>query len=434
MSAQPLLRDTSDWVRHPLHEVAVQAGPRLLAHLDDGPGLSAHRERSGPLRLCSLGELSQAAHRSAVRGRGGAGFPFAVKLDAAASGGRRPVVVVNAAEGEPASAKDFTLLVRAPHRVLDGAVLSAHALRTRTVHVVTPADRPAAGAAARVAVAERRRAGERIQWRLHTAAPGFVRGQARAVVELMSGREGLPVTAWQPEAVSGVRGRPTLLANAETFAQVAALVRLGPAGYAALGTPGEPGTVLLTIATRRWRRVVEVPFGAPWLDLADGLADEADGLACEDLDRPVLTGGYHGTWAAAGALRTGTVSRVAMAERGLALGAGVVLFPGARGCPVSLTERIVDYLAGESARRCGPCRHGLPALAAAFRAVCRGDDAGQDLARVHRLGLMVERRGACAHPDGTVRLVRSLLAACSAEVAVHEAGGCALAGTGDGLW
>ncbi len=83
--------------------------------------------------------------------------------------------------------------------------------------------------------------------------------------------------------------------------------------------------------------------------------------------------------------------------------------------------RIVDYLAGQSARRCGPCFNGLPALASALRGVSLG---GGDLARVEQLSEIVVRRGACAHPDGTVRLVQSLLAGFGDELDSHAAGVC----------
>ena len=89
------------------------------------------------------------------------------------------------------------------------------------------------------------------------------------------------------------------------------------------------------------------------------------------------------------------------------------------GCPVDFTSRVVDYLAGQSAGRCGPCLNGLPALAGAVRAVADGTGGTE---RVEQLAALVVRRGACAHPDGTVRLVRSMLAALPGEVAAHGSG------------
>jgi NADH:ubiquinone oxidoreductase subunit F (NADH-binding) len=394
-------------------EVTVLAGPRLLDQAAGGPSLAAHRSHHGALDPVTLQNLLALTRTLDLRGRGGAGFPFATKL-AAAARGRRPLVVVNAAEGEPRSAKDFALAVTAPHQVLDGAALVAHSLGTKEIHVVTSEDRPSAGWSLTDAIAERRDGGERLRWHTHVAPAGFVSGQARAVIELMSGRPGLPVTAWQPEAVHGYRGRPTLLSNAETFAQVAAVVRLGSTGYAGLGLPDEPGTRLLTITDHTGTRVVEVATGTPWQGL----------LTAAQLQRPVLLGGFHGTWAAPGQLEHATVGRARLHALGLALGAGVVVVPDTHECPVRATSQIVAYLAASTAGRCGPCFNGLPALSRSLDRLVSSSGRPEDVDRLVELSRVVERRGACAHPDGTVRLVRSLLTACPDEVAAHTAGSC----------
>ncbi len=204
---------------------------------------------------------------------------------------RRPFVVVNAAEGEPASAKDSALLDVAPHLVLDGAVIAARAIGAREVHVVSSADRPWVGAAVRRATTERDDHG--IRWVQHEAASRFVSGQSRALIELMAGRPGLPVTSWAPEAVDGHRRRPTLLSNAESYAHLAAVVLWGVDGYAAHGTADEPGTSLLTLTTPpgadgvfRDVHVVEVEHGA----------DAASVLDADALHAPLLVGGFHGSW------------------------------------------------------------------------------------------------------------------------------------------
>ncbi len=381
----------------------VAAAPLLLSGWADRPGLEAHRARWGgpaPLRAPALVERLRLLD---VRGRGGAGFPLADKVAVAASTHGRPVVVVNAAEGEPASHKDAVLLRTAPHLVLDGAVAVAQALRAREVHVVTGA---AAAGAVRAAVAER---SERVL--VHRAAEVFVAGESSAVLELVAGRPNLPVTSRRPAARGGHRGRPTVLSNAETFAQVGVLVTAGPDAVLRHGTSREPGTTLLTVdGDRDTGRVLEVGHGTPW----DAV------LPPERLDRPVLLGGYHGTWAAAGVLRHLPVSRLDLAAAGLTLGAGVVL-PADDHCPVRRTAGILDLLAAQSARRCGPCLNGLPALAAAFREVVAGHDR---LDEVRRLVGLVDGRGACAHPDGTARLVRSLLLACPDELRAHQDGRC----------
>ncbi|NUR09113.1 MAG: hypothetical protein HOQ45_19155 [Nocardioidaceae bacterium] len=390
----------------------VHPGPRLLDGITHGPSLAAHRSVAGPLPDLALDGLLEQLRRVDIRGRGGAGFPFATKLESAAKASGRTTVVVNVSEGEPASLKDAAVAMTRPHLILDGAVLAARVLGAREIHLVLPGEHPEVRRSMQRAVEERRTEDGRLRWRTHQASRRFVAGQARAVIELMSGRENLPVTSWQPEVFKGYKGRPTLLSNAETYSQVASLALHGADGYLSLGTADEPGTALLTVDGDAARpQVLEVAHGTPWGEV---LADHV-------LDRPVLVGGYHGTWAAPSALRRLTVSRPGMTEAGLALGAGVVLPLEDGDCPLHRTTRITDYLAGQSARRCGPCLNGLPALADAVRAVSRG---GQGVERIEHLAGLLARRGACAHPDGTLRLVQSMLTAFPDEVDRHAEGRC----------
>lgn len=400
----------------PRGAVWVLPGPHLLAGVEDGPSLAAHRERYGEVPSRTADELLELLHEADVKGRGGAGFPFARKLSAALDARGRPTVVVNASEGEPASFKDAALVLTRPHLVLDGALATARALRTRTVHLVVPGERPQVERRLRRAVAERRRCDRGVSWVVHQASPRFVGGQARAVIELMSGRENLPVTAWRPEAVDGYRRRPTLLSNAETFAHVALLALEGGPRYRMFGSPDEPGTVLLTVKPPFTPpHVVEVPHGTAWSAV----------LPSDIMERPVLLGGYHGTWATPGQLAGLTVSRTAMSTAGLTLGAGAVLPLAPGQCPLHRATTITRYLAAQSAGRCGPCFNGLPALADAMSQIDEGRLARD---RADELSRTVTRRGACAHPDGTARMAQSVLSAYAHEVEAHAQGWCSFTG------
>jgi NADH:ubiquinone oxidoreductase subunit F (NADH-binding) len=395
-------------------ELAVAVGPRLLAGVTDGPGLTEHRRLWPAVVPMSAEQLIALTGSSRLLGRGGAGFPFHRKLTTAHASGRKRSVVVNAAEGEPGSAKDAALLVTVPHLVLDGAELVAGALECPTVIVVIPSERPSVIEALRSAIAERPERG--LRYELVETGGSFVSGQSRAVVELVEGRPNLPVTSWAPEAVSGIKGRPTLLSNAETFAQVAAVASLGADEYVRAGLPDEPGTALLTVAgDGPGGVVVEVPYG---VELSRVL--EYCGYA---LDGPVLVGGYHGAWLPAQEVARRRISRADLALAGATLGAGVLLPLDPASCPVEVTARIVAYLAGHSAGRCGPCKNGLPALAQSLDVLARGSDQTTTV-RVKELASLVTGRGACAHPDGTVRLVRSLFRSFPEEIRAHEHARC----------
>lgn len=389
---------------------APTTGPslRLLAGVAGGQAVSLaeHRRRHGLRRPAGLDRLITDTAAVGLLGRGGAAFPVTRKL-AGITPGRNVRVVVNGSEGEPASAKDRTLLRLAPHLVLDGALAVADAYGTDHLTVVTSDARGAT--AVHAAIAER---DDAARVRVERAGPGFVSGEVRAVSRLLSGGPAVPPGRRILPTVHGVDGAPTFASNAETFAQVGALVALGAQRFAETGSPREPGTTLLTLlGDVPAAGVLEVPTLMPLRSLLPGSDQDAD-------DRPVLIGGYHGSWHRT--VPDVEVSRPALAEAGLPLNAGVVARLPHSTCSLGEVARVTRWLAGESAGQCGPCRFGLPAVADDVEALVRGEDV---LARLRpRVGLL-PGRGACAHPDGAARFVASALTALADEVAVHLAHG-----------
>ncbi|GAA4519270.1 NADH-quinone oxidoreductase subunit NuoF family protein [Actinoallomurus oryzae] len=397
--------------RH-LSPVRLGAGLDRLQRIDR----SAHRALHGAFRRRRLREMIDLAKRVDLRGRGGAAFPFARKVSAVVSSARsrdcRPVVLVNATEGEPASHKDKFLLDRTPHLVLDGAVLAAQALGAREVVVaVTDQGRPARSM--RTAITESGLGGFVRMVRLPER---FVTGEGGALVNGVNGNPALPPGRKVRAADSGVDGLPTLLSNAETFAQLALLSQLGADLYSAVGTAAEPGTVLLTVWGGDGRpRVIETPAGVPLAQILD--------LGGAKVGQAVLVGGYHGTWITPSAANRALVSREGIARAGGALGAGIIL-PLPKGvCPLGEVARVAAYLGEESARQCGPCRLGVPAIARSLNALASGRRGGEALSAVRQGTQTVKGRGACHHPDGSARFVTSALTAFAADVEKHLADG-----------
>ncbi|RGA05395.1 NADH-quinone oxidoreductase subunit I [Microbispora triticiradicis] len=390
-------------------------GPsRLTAGLDEHRrlDLNAHHKYHDRLPGQTVDALISMAEEVDLRGRGGAAFPFARKLRAVSARDGETVVLVNAAEGEPASLKDKTLLTRAPHLVLEGALLAASALGSREVVVAVGAGE-LAEASVTAAVAERGLTG---LVRVVAIEERFISGEGGALVRAVNGEMGLPPGRKVRSSDSGVYGLPTLLSNTETFAQLAVLAELGPEEYAAVGTVQEPGTILLTVGGSVGApSVVEAPPGVP---LADVLA------LCEaKIGDGLLLGGYHGTWMSAEAAYGTVLSRRGAKEAGGELGAGIVVVLGEDTCPLGETARVAGYLAAQSAGQCGPCRLGLPDLARAFRQLQDGDPDGPEAVR--RAAAAVKGRGACFHPDGSARFVLSALDAFADDVEEHRFhGGC----------
>lgn len=348
-----------------------------------------------------------------LEGRGGAGFATWRKLAAVGPAARsNAVVVANAAEGEPASAKDAVLLAKAPHLVIDGLLLAAAAVGARELYVY--AGREQLETVAR-ALKERPDA-KRIV--LREAPDAFVSGEASAVVNSIGSGVALPKDHIVRMTEYGLRGRPTLVHNVETLAHLALIARYGAVWFRSVGTADEAGTRLFTVSVDGGeRRVVELAGG---ISVADAL--RAAGITPSDA-RAVLVGGYHGGWVPGTALTT-SLARTELKKYGASPGAGVLVVLPRGHCGLRSSARIATYLANQSARQCGPCINGLPAMASVLTSLATKGREDRLPREVRRLAELVRGRGSCHHPDGTARLVLSTLSAFEADVAAHLKGRC----------
>lgn len=380
--------------------------------------LSEHAHRLGDLSHPARPEqLIDELERSGLTGRGGAAFPTWRKV-AAVSRGRRPVVVANAAEGEPASGKDAALLTHCPHLVLDGLQLAAAAVGATDVYLYVKAG--AHQQIARKALQDRRSAGwDRLRVRVVEAPTGFVSGEETSVVAAIEGGPALPKFKRRLVAEAGVRGRPTLVQNVETLAHVALIARFGAEWFRTAGTTEQPGTFLATVSGPvRAPGVVELPYGSTIAEVVARAGGPMRPLSA------VLVGGYHGVWVPAADLARAPMSRDGLKPWGATPGAGVLIALAEEECGLATTARIVTYLAESSARQCGPCMFGLPHLAQTLHRLAAGQRDPDLPHQVKQLSALVERRGACHHPDGTVRLARSALQVFADDVRAHVQGHC----------
>jgi NADH:ubiquinone oxidoreductase subunit F (NADH-binding) len=209
---------------------------------------------------------------------------------------------------------------------------------------------------------------------------------------------------------------PALVNNAETCAHVALIGRFGSAWFRQLGTSESTGSTLVSLSGAVQRpSVLEVPLGTSLRSILDAGHADAEPQA-------LLTGGYGGAWLSGEHLDV-AYTNAALAPYGATVGAGILVVLGRSGCGLAETQRIVKWMANESARQCGPCAFGLPALADDLNQLLRTPS---DARAVH--GELIERcaviegRGACRHPDGVVRLVRSALDVFRDDIAQHVKG------------
>jgi NADH:ubiquinone oxidoreductase subunit F (NADH-binding) len=370
-----------------------------------------HLDRHGSLPTLDLHALADAASEAGVRGHGGAGFPTAMKL-LAMHGERHALVVVNASEGEHASAKDGVLLRHVPHLVLDGTVLAARAVGARSVTVRVASDRPDLPEVIRAAVAERTDAAS-VAVQVSVGPATFVAGESSAVVSALAGGPPVPAPLGRPPRLPSRRPgrrRPVLLSNVETFARLALAARGAPSTSALLtvsGAVARPG-------------VMELPTSATVATALTAAGGVTDALA------GVVAGGWHGRW-----LRwTQSVADAPLTWDGLAdvggrWGAGILVALPTSTCPLALVAAVARTLAEGSAGQCGPCRAGLPFAAAELtRAATSSVASARAVVEASDALRTLQGRGLCAHPTAAAQALESALDWARPEIERHRNGRC----------
>ncbi len=403
--------------------------PRLLAGVHAGGSMSLARHLSvhGPLPPVRGGrgrrarehaeELIDEVERAGLLGRGGAAFPTATKMRAVAARRGRSIVVANGAEGEPASAKDRTLLELAPHLVLDGAATAAEAVgAAEAIICVCDSDGSGAHGVTR-ALSEREEAdlsGHGPQLRIRVVPAHYVAGQESALSNFLSGGPSKPTFTPPRPFEQGVKRRPTLIDNVETLAHLALIARNGAPWFRQLGTPTQPGSTLATLSGPVAEPgVYEIELGASLSSLVAAAGGIVTGV------RGALIGGYAGTWIGREWLTGVALSSEHLAAHGATLGAGVVALLSESACPVAEVARLARWMAGQSVRQCGPCIHGLDALAAGVAELAAGLGDKHAVRRIEYLASLTAGRGACGHPDGAVNMILSGLETFESGFAEH---------------
>jgi NADH:ubiquinone oxidoreductase subunit F (NADH-binding) len=403
--------------------LTVQPGPAGLPRLLEGMApagqtmtFADHRAVHGPLPSLPAAELIELVTRSGLRGRGGADFPTAVKLRTLAQRRGVDTVIVNGSETEPASAKDRMLLGRLPHLVLDGAVLAAEAIGASEILIKIGDGTPTVQRALEGAIAVRE---DKLSFDVIPGPEGYVTGEETAVIQWMARGVAKPVFTPPRPFEKGLRGRPTLIQNSETLAQMALIARFGAEWFRELGSDADPGSALVTISGAvHSPGVYELAFGTPMNDLLAAAGGPTERL------QALLVGGYFGTWVEASHAMGLRLSREDLRSVGCSLGSGVLIALGESSCGLHESARVIDYLANQSAGQCGPCVHGLAAIADSVCAMADGTASSQEVNRVLRWTAEIRGRGACHHPDGAARFVESALKVFGHELSHHHRQRC----------
>jgi NADH:ubiquinone oxidoreductase subunit F (NADH-binding) len=383
--------------------------PRLLR---DQPGLqtvredyAAYSDRGGYRPLAAADELLDDVERSGLLGRGGAAFPLAVKLRAVRDNGIRgnvgTVVVANGEEGEPASIKDRWLLRNRPHLVLDGLRLAAAIVAADRAHVYV-SDLQAARSVESALGEIGGDTLDGISAAVRVVDPGYIAGEETAAVRALNGGPVKPTDKPPRPFEVGVDGRPTLVSNVETLANLPYIQQHGSAAFRDQGTPRSPGTLLVTITgADRPPGLYEVPHGLPITELF-----ALHGVSTDRV-RGALMSGYFAGLLNRDVLDT-SVDHETFQRLGSGLGCGAISVI-TDDCPVAVAASVLAYFDRENAGQCGSCFNGTAAMAAVGEALRDGVATEEDLTRLRRWSVVLRGRGACATLDAATNIAASLL-------------------------
>ncbi len=301
---------------------------------------------------------------SGLRGRGGAGFPTGEKWRAAAATpDAKRYVVANGYGADPSSATDRTLLERNPYAVLEGLVTAAAAIGAREAIVAVRADATDAIRALETALermVDANLAGEDVlgsghdvEVTIRTVQGATMLGEETVLLKALEGRRGQPEQRPPQPAERGLFGHPTIVQNVQTLAAVPWILANGAEAYAAIGSKGSPGTILVGIRTPNGAGIAEVPLGTPLKDILGLLGKDAT----KDL-KALLVGGPSGGILPAQLADT-AYDYDALRAAGAHIGSGSIVAADERACIVDLARLLTRFCADEACGKTIPCRIGL---------------------------------------------------------------------------
>ena len=320
---------------------------------------------------------------SALRGRGGAGFPVGAKLGFLPKGDPRPVYLIcNADEGEPGTFKDREIMEYDPHLLLEGMAIVARAIGAAKAFIYIRGEFRWISELLEEAIAEAAGAGllEGLDIVVHRGAGSYICGEETALIASLEGSRGNPHSKPPFPAHHGLYGCPTLVNNVETFACVPSIIDQGADAFRALGGPGGYGPKLFGVSGHVHRPgVYEFPLGTPLatiLEAAGGVRGTLKAVIVGGLSVPILK---------ADEAEGLVMDYDGCARAGTMLGSGgIIVLNDTVSIPV-LAERTIAFYAHESCGQCTPCRDGSEVLKQLVHRLLCGYGALEDLDRIAEL-------------------------------------------------
>jgi NADH-quinone oxidoreductase subunit F len=371
--------------------------------IDEAIAREAYQGAAKALIDMSAEDVINELKTSGLRGRGGAGFPTGLKWEFAhKSAGDVKYVLCNADEGDPGAFMDRSVLEADPHAVIEGMIIAARAINAHKGYIYCRAEYPLAIQRVTNALKQARNygllgtdilgSGFAFDLEIYQGAGAFVCGEETALMASIEGKRGMPRPRPPFPAQSGLWGKPTILNNVETLANVAQIIIHGGAWYASVGTEGSKGTKVFALSGKvNNSGLVEVPMGMPLMDIVYGIGGGSPG---DRRFKAVQLGGPSG-----GCIPTEILDTVtdyeAITSTGAIMGSGGMVVMDEDNCMVDIARFFMEFCQEESCGKCTPCREGTKRMLELLTKITEGRGELEDIATLEELAEMVKDSALC---------------------------------------
>ena len=371
--------------------------------IDDYLSVRGYEALAKALTSMSPADVVAEVKKSGLRGRGGAGFPTGVKWELTArEKGEEKYVICNADEGDPGAFMDRSAIEGDPHTVLEGMLIAGYAVGAKKGIVYIRAEYPLAVKRLKKAIADAQAegflgqnilgSGFSFELEIRLGAGAFVCGEETALMQSIEGHRGMPRPRPPFPSVSGLFGKPTLINNVETWANIPVIILDTAEWFSSIGTEKSKGTKVFALAGKiKNTGLVEVPMGTT---LREMIYDIGGGIPNGKKFKSVQTGGPSGGCLSEGYLDT-KIDYESLAAAGSIMGSGGMIIIDEDSCMVNMAKFFLEFTQNESCGKCTPCREGTKRMLEILTRISEGKGEEGDIEKLERLGHMIKKASLC---------------------------------------
>ncbi|MCS7174960.1 NADH-quinone oxidoreductase subunit NuoF [Pseudothermotoga sp.] len=348
-------------------------------------------------------QVIQTIKESGLRGRGGAGFPTGLKWEFTAKvQADQKYVVCNADEGEPGTFKDRLIMEGDPHSVIEAMIICGYAVGATKGYIYIRGEYYGSVENVQKAIKDAYEygflgknilgSGFSFDLTVRLGAGAYVCGEETALLESIEGKSGRPRLKPPYPPTQGLFGKPTVINNVETFANVPQIILNGANWFKQFGTKGSPGTKVFSLVGNVVKRgIVEVPMG---ISVRELIYRFGGGLLGGKRLYMVQTGGTAGTFIGVDKLDV-PLDYESFRDHGVSIGSGVILAMDEDVCPVDVALNTMEFFEHESCGKCTPCREGTRLAVQILRKMSKGQGQKEDLETLKQIALVTQEASLC---------------------------------------